>query len=424
MTTALLFVNEGPHTPPLASDLESLGIHVLGASSSVNLVRDVARLAPDVLVGWAASPDAALLSALALLRDTAPLPVVLFSLDPEVALMERALDSGVHAYVVNGYGLARLRPTLHLAQARFGRESRLRRELQELSDRFEERKLVDRAKGILMRATQVSEDEAFRVLRTASMHVNQRVGQISRQIIDAAHHAEAVNRAGQLRMLSQRLVKLHALRCAHADEAVATRLLAQSVQRAEQTLGYLDKSLSQPTFGDLVGAVKTTWRELKAELDAEPRRVRLRELDAHAERLMTQAEQLTLSLETAGSAPPLHVINVCGRQRMLSQRLAKQALLTTLLPRDVAAEEASAAGVTQAQFEQALTHLGGIPLTSAEIRDGLEQAGKDWQRLVEGVQRVHSPAGRLLLAEASEALLARLDSLTERYERSMQTLIG
>ncbi|WP_119156906.1 type IV pili methyl-accepting chemotaxis transducer N-terminal domain-containing protein [Caldimonas tepidiphila] len=424
MTTALLLVTEGPQTPPLAADLASLGIHVLGASDGVNLVREVARQVPDVLVCWTPSPDAALLAALAALRDTAPLPVALFTLDADVTLMEGALDSGVHAYVVSGYGLARLRPTLHLAQLRFRRESRLRREMQELGERFEERKLVDRAKGILMRATQVSEDEAFRVLRTASMHVNQRVGQVSRQIIDAAHHAESVNRAGQLRMLSQRLVKLHALRCANADEAGATRLLAQSVQRAEQTLAHLERSLSRPTFGDLVDAVKGTWRELKAELDAEPRRVRLRELDEHAERLMTQAEQLTLSLETAGSTPPLHVINVCGRQRMLSQRLAKQALLTTLLPRDVAAAIAEAAAETQARFEQAMTHLAGIPLSSAEIREGQELALQEWRRLLDGVQRVHGPAGRLLLAEASEALLEQLDRLTERYERSMQTLIG
>ena len=90
-----------------------------------------------------------------------------------------------------------------------------------MSHRFAERKLVDRAKGILMRARQVSEDEAFRVLRAASMHSNQRVGQVSQHVIDAARFAEAVNRAGQLRMLSQRLVKLYALLGAAASSAGA-----------------------------------------------------------------------------------------------------------------------------------------------------------------------------------------------------------
>lgn len=424
MTTALLLVDEGPQTPPLAADLGSLGIHVLGAVPGVNLVREVARLVPDVLVCWTPSPDAALFSTLSVLRDTAPLPVVLFTQDAEAGLMEAALDSGVQAYVVNGYGLPRLRPLLHLAQARFRRETAQRRAMQDLSERFEERKLVDRAKGILMRATQVSEEEAFRVLRTASMHVNQRVGQVSRQIIGVARHAEAVNRAGQLRMLSQRLVKLHALRCAEAEDQGGAQRLAQSVQRAEQTLSYLAKTLSSQSFGDLVGAVQVTWREFKAELDAEPRRVRLRELDALAERLMTQADQLTLSLETAGATTPLQVINLCGRQRMLSQRLAKQALLTTLLPRDLAADAAQAAAQTRSRFEAAQVQLDALPLTSVEIREGLEQAALEWQRLLEGVRHVHSPTGRLQLAEASESLLEQLDRLTERYERSLQILIG
>jgi hypothetical protein len=66
----------------------------------------------------------------------------------------------------------------------------------------EERTLVDRAKGILMKAGGLSEDEAFRILRSASQRNQRRVGQVSRRLIDAARAAEAVNRAGQLRMLS------------------------------------------------------------------------------------------------------------------------------------------------------------------------------------------------------------------------------
>src|SRR6185369_6331900 len=114
----------------------------------------------------------------------------------------------------------RLRALVHLALARFAHERQLRDALADVTSRFEERKLVDRAKGILMRARQVSEDEAFKVLRMASMHSNQRVGQVSQQVIAAAGIAESVNRAGQLRMLSQRVVKLYALRVADASRAV------------------------------------------------------------------------------------------------------------------------------------------------------------------------------------------------------------
>src|SRR5258706_96076 len=120
-------------------------------------------------------------------------------------------------------------------------------------------KLVDRAKGILMRARQVSEDEAFKVLRMASMHSNQRVGQVSQQVIAAAGIAESVNRAGQLRMLSQRVVKLYALRVADPQRAAHGELLAQSVQRVDASLAALAKSLSKPTYGDLLDAVLGPW---------------------------------------------------------------------------------------------------------------------------------------------------------------------
>ena len=211
MTTALVVDGAAAGGTDLAADLAAAGIHVLGASSRGNLVREAARLAPDLVVCHETSPDEALFAACALLAETAPRPVVVFTQDPEAAKIERAMRSGIHAYVVNGYAANRLRHVIHVAEARYRGEAALRAELADITRRFDERKLVDRAKGILMRARQVSEEEAFAVLRAASMHSNLRVGQISRQVIAAAHYADAVNRAGKLRMLSQRLVKACAL---------------------------------------------------------------------------------------------------------------------------------------------------------------------------------------------------------------------
>ena len=142
-----------------------------------------------------------------------------------LALVARRVAEVQAWATAQGYAPQRLRPLVHLAQARQAREQELRGALAELSDRFEERKLVDKAKGILMRARQLSEEEAFGLLRTASMHGNQRVGQVSRQVIDTAEVAEAINRAGQLRMLSQRLVKLSALACTKSEAAAAQTLL-------------------------------------------------------------------------------------------------------------------------------------------------------------------------------------------------------
>lgn len=323
MTSCLVVQSDSPSAGALAADLESVGIHVIGAVQRSNLVQEAVRLAPDLVVIQEASVSDALFDTAALLLATAPRPVVVFTNDPDVDKMARALEVGVHAYEVNGYGVPRLRAVLHLAQLRFAREQQLRDALADVSHRFEERKLVDRAKGILMRARQVSEDEAFRVLRAASMHSNQRVGQVSQQVISAAGHAEALNRAGQLRMLSQRLVKLHTLRVAAPGLAASSALLGESSKHVDVILALLGKSLSSATYGDLIDAVLTPWERLKVALTAKAGLSTLAEVDTLAEHMLLHADRLVSNLETSAMTGSLHVINVSGRQRMLSQRVGK-----------------------------------------------------------------------------------------------------
>jgi AmiR/NasT family two-component response regulator len=424
MTSCLVVESHSPGAPALASDLESVGIHIIGAAQRSNLVQEAVRLAPDVVVFHESSVSDALFDSAALLLATAPRPLVVFTNDPDVDKMRRALQAGIHAYEVNGYGVQRLRAVIHMAQLRFAHDQQLRTALADVSHRFEERKLVDRAKGILMRARQVSEDEAFRVLRAASMHSNQRVGQVSQQVIAAANYAEAVNRAGQLRMLSQRLVKLYALRATAPSPAPDDDLLDESCQRVDANLAALAKSLSKATYGDLIDAVQAPWTQLKSALLAAVDVGRLAEVDALAERVLLNADRLVTSLETTGMASSLHVINVSGRQRMLSQRVAKQALLAVLLNGEVAVAARAEADKARAAFEEALSYLNGVPLSTREIRESLDAAGRTWGAMTQALARVPGAAGQQALGEASEALLALFEQLTERYERSMQMLMG
>src|SRR5438105_4717555 len=105
-----LVVQSQPHAADaLVADLESVGIHVLGAVQRSSLVQEAARLAPDVVVAQEAVVSEGLLSAVTLLQACRPGPVVLFSSDPDVEKMARALAAGVHAYEVHGYGVQRLR---------------------------------------------------------------------------------------------------------------------------------------------------------------------------------------------------------------------------------------------------------------------------------------------------------------------------
>ena len=424
MTSALVVEAAAPGPVDLAADLRAAGIHVLGAVSRDAVVREAARLAPDLVVCHDATPDDALFDAFKRLAVGEARPVVVFTQDPDAEKIERAIGSGIHAYVVNGYAPQRLRAVIQVARARFAAETRLRDDVAELSRRLDERKLVDRAKGILMRARAVTEAEAFAVLRTASMHSNLRVGQVSRQVIAAAHYADAVNRAGKLRMLSQRLVKLYALRLLEPAAPHHAGRLADAAARIDTAIAELDRTLSRPTFGELLQAVSDAWRPLREGV-AEPAAAgRVAELDRLAEDVLVRADQLTGQLETAGLVTTLHVINLSGRQRMLSQRHAKNALLGLLLPAEAAAAADAERVRAAAELERATAALKALPLSTPEIGALLDEAERHWADAVRAARPGREAGGVRGLDAASEALLAVFERLTDRYERSMQVLMG
>ena len=422
VTSVLLLQVPDSGAPDLAADFQSAGFTVCGQGDCAHLVRETLRAAPDVLVCWAPRPGTELLPALATLQAQQAVPVLVFTQDAGVESLQRALEAGVHAWVVQGYGRERLRPLVHLALARAAHEQQLRARLAELGEKLEERKWVDKAKGILMRARQVSEEEAFQMLRKASMQGNQRVGQVSRQVIDAARTAEAINRAGQQRMLSQRLVKLYALGCSRTERAAVAVLMRESVARVEENLQLLEASLSAATYGDLTAAARAGWQALRTMLEAEAQASELAKLDTLAEAMLAQANALVLALESSGLATQVGVVNTAGRQRMLSQRMAKLALLQAAGTDKDAADRALVE--TAAAFEEGLARLGSAPLSTPEIRALLERGGQAWQALRAAIPHVGQAAGRVKLAAASEELLELFDQLTEAYENSIQVLMG
>lgn len=409
--------------PPIASDLDALGIGVVARCDAAGLLREALKAPEDaVVVAWEAYPAVALLGALQVLQAHAPRPVLLFTSDAAAETLEQALRVGVHAYVVNGYAAPRLRALLQLARSRYAHEAAQRKAYADLDARFEERKLVDRAKGILMRSRQVGEDEAFRMLRGASMQEHQRVGQVAHRVIEAARDAEAVNRAGQLRMLSQRLVKLQASRTAGGDLSDRVAVDAAAAQVGE-TLEMLGRVLSRATFGDLIDAVTQAWAAMRPQLaQAAPSPAQLVQLDAAAARLLESAERLTLALEVASPLATLGLVNRAGRQRMLSQRLAKQALIAALCEGEAARQAAADAVLTVRDFEATLAALREAPLSSPQTQTELAAAGDDWQRMLDGMRRAGDDTGRRLVARASDALLERFERLTGEYGRLAQQL--
>lgn len=341
---------------------------------------------------------------------------------------------------------ARLMAALALDAARWQREIRLlagaglgssaarvaelTAEIEALRTRLDERKWVDRAKGVLMSARQISEEEAFRLLRGAAMHASLRVGEVSRSVIEAARRADALNRAGQLRMLSQRLVKLSAQRLAAVEPEGLRQAAAEAEQRVRDNLSMLaalaaDQSAdpNEPAGWLLALAdAQQAWAGLEPVLAVpRPTIAALAEQDERAEVLLTGAEALTAALEQHGGSRPLHLINVCGRQRMRVQRLAKEALLAVLLEQPQRSERIDA---LLDEFETALLTLERSPLSSPEIRALLAAVRDEWLNLLRGLRSVRSADGRTTLAHASDTLLEQLDRMTAAYEHSLQVIMA
>lgn len=183
----VLLIDDGAHRVSLIRDeLARLGHLVVGVLDSGLLIHDcVLRLAPDVVIVDSESPSRDTLENLATVSSTSPRPVVVFSEDPSAEPMQRALQAGVSAYVVAGLQPRRLLPVLQVAMARFEQDRALRQQLDAAQTQLGERKLIERAKGILMDDVGLSEEQAWRHLRKLAMDRGQRLAQVAERIIDA-----------------------------------------------------------------------------------------------------------------------------------------------------------------------------------------------------------------------------------------------
>lgn len=352
---------------------------------------------------------APLLQALSAWRGVPPCPITWVGV---VSDAQALVDAGIASHCAS---LADAPRALAEARARHAREATLRAELAVARAQLEERKWIDRAKGVLMSARSMSEDEAFKLLRGAAMHANLKLVQVSRSVVDAARWAEAVNRAGQLRMLSQRLPALAAMRLLRIDGA-RTRA-AQALARAQDNVEFLAGFGLEGAQAAALAQTLRAWEALRAALTGNPNSATLQSADARAEALLEAAEALTEQLEDQGGRRALGVVNLCGRQRMRSQRVAKEALLAALAPD---AERSARLNALLGEFEQAMGDIEAAPLASPEIRAALDAAREGWLVLLRALRGGDSAA----LAYASETLLDHLDRLTESCEHSLQTLLS
>ncbi|OSP56841.1 ANTAR domain-containing response regulator [Pseudoruegeria sp. SK021] len=160
--------------------------HVQVISDFTGLRESIAACNPDVVLIDLTNPSRDILEELTMASSPLERPVAMFVDQSETMLTQQAVDAGVSAYVVNGLQPDRIRPVLDAAIARFHLFHRLRAELDATKRALEERKVIDRAKAILIRSRNMTEDDAYALLRKTAMDKGRRIADVAEALITAA----------------------------------------------------------------------------------------------------------------------------------------------------------------------------------------------------------------------------------------------
>ena len=184
----VVVIDESPERAEmLCAGLREAG-YVVAASlaSSFTMLKTIEELSPDVIVIDTDSPTRDVLEHLVVVSQHTPRPIVMFSSDGTPETIREAVRAGVSAYVVDGLDRKRIKTIVDVAVARFEDFQRVREELADANLKLAERKLVDRAKGILMKTRGLGEDEAYALMRKHAMNRKLRIGEVAQQLIEAA----------------------------------------------------------------------------------------------------------------------------------------------------------------------------------------------------------------------------------------------
>ena len=185
-TTLLLIDEDGDRRSMFKQLLREGGYSIAAAVNTVAKLGDAVRQhKPDAIVISTGQPSRRLLEQIAELKNADRRPVVLFSEDDRSETMQSAIAAGVNAYIVLGLSSNRVRTGVDLAFINFTQTETLRGKVAEAANALRERKLIERAKGIIMKQRQIDEDAAYALLRDRAMQQAMRIAEVARMIIDA-----------------------------------------------------------------------------------------------------------------------------------------------------------------------------------------------------------------------------------------------
>lgn len=184
MLRVLLVNDTNKQVGSLRTALVQAGCEVVEEVSSALLIpKRVAELKADIVIIDTESPSRDVLEQICVMTQDAPHPIVMVSEDTQPAAIKAAIKAGVSAYVVEDIDAGRLSAVLEVAQARFEQDQALMSQIRQAESKLNERKVVERAKGLLMQLRSMTESEAYHAMRKMAMDRNIRIIDVAQKLL-------------------------------------------------------------------------------------------------------------------------------------------------------------------------------------------------------------------------------------------------
>ena len=151
--------------------------------SAQGLIKNVEVHQPDIIIMDLESPDRDTLENMTVLNQHNPKPVIMFSDEDNSQIVSQAVQAGVSAYIIDGLNPHKVKPIMDVAIARFREYQALKKELKQTRDQLADRKIIDKAKGLVMKTRGLDEEQAYHAMRKMAMDKSKPIAEIAQNIL-------------------------------------------------------------------------------------------------------------------------------------------------------------------------------------------------------------------------------------------------